>query len=85
MNDVPESVSEILEVAEVCPDTAYTIRVILMRVDSLFYLQVDPKESIDGEDSGFVPGSPRKFEDEKIARAEFKNTVDQIASLDSLE
>lgn len=76
--------SEILEVSDICPDTDFTIRVILVRHDNRFEIITETKELV-GEVFEFVETGRQTVLDEKSARIQFKLTVDQIASLDSLE
>ncbi|MGE0764419.1 MAG: hypothetical protein AB7N80_14175 [Bdellovibrionales bacterium] len=76
--------SEILEVSEVCPDTDSAIRVILMKCNDHFEIVTETKERI-GVAFEFIETGRQTVRDEKSARAQFQLTVDQIASLDSLE
>lgn len=76
--------SEILDVSDVCPDTNNTIRVILLKHDDHFEIITEAKELV-GEVYEFVETGRQKVSDEKAARAQFQFTVDQLASLDSLE
>lgn len=76
--------SEILEVSDVCPNTNNTIRVILLKQDEHFEIITEAKELV-GEVYEFVETGRHKVSDEKAARARFQFTVDQLASLDSLE